>query len=288
MTGVHAFAALVTTGALAAGVLAQEPPAFRATVDAVSVGVSVRRGGRPVGGLKAGEFHLTDNGVPQVITSLLDERLPVDVTVLLDVSGSITDATMAMLRRSVGDLRQDLRPADRLRVLSFNLQVRRVLDLDAPGQALDAAFAGIRPGGSSAVYDALVVALASPAAPDRRQFIALFSDGLDNGSISREQDLLDVARRTTPTVSVLLATPVRRPPPSVYSDLATATGGTVVSVMPSDRLGDGFRRVLEEFRSGYVLTFTPTGVPRGGSHRLEVAVDRTGVDVRARRGYALP
>jgi hypothetical protein len=55
--------------------------------------------------------------------------------------------------------------------------------------------------------------------------------------------------------------------------------------MPSDRLGDGFRRVLEQFRSSYVLTFSPKDVPREGRHALDVRVTRSGVNVRARREY---
>jgi hypothetical protein len=43
--------------------------------------------------------------------------------------------------------------------------------------------------------------------------------------------------------------------------------------------------MLQEFRSSYVLYFTPRGVERSGAHTLEVRVKRPGVDVRARRGY---
>ena len=74
-------------GAIPAGVLSQQPAAtFRAGVDAVAVEASVRRNNRPVTGLKAGDFQLLDNGVPQQISDLTYERLPIDVTVLLDVA----------------------------------------------------------------------------------------------------------------------------------------------------------------------------------------------------------
>ena len=43
--------------------------------------------------------------------------------------------------------------------------------------------------------------------------------------------------------------------------------------------------MLREFRSSYVLYFTPHGVEPAGAHALEVRVRRAGVDVRARRGY---
>jgi Ca-activated chloride channel family protein len=263
-------------------------PVFRTSGDAVTVDVSVRRGNRPVTDLTVADFVLTDNGVEQQIAALSYEAQPIDVTVVLDISGSVSGETGEMLRRSVGDLRRDLRPVDRLRVVVFNMQVRRLLDLDAPPGALDAVLPTLVATGNSALYDALAVTLAAPSPPDRRPFIALFSDGLDNASITSAADLLEVARRTRPTVSVLLATPIRERPSGVYADLAAETGGIVTAIMPSDRLGDGFRRILEQFRSSYVLTFVPRGVPRTGRHALEVRVKRSGLDVRARREYVLP
>ena len=72
--------------AIPAGADPQQAPnaTFRTGVDAVAVEASVRRGNRPVTGLKIGDFQLLDNGVPQQISDLNYERLPIDVTVLLE------------------------------------------------------------------------------------------------------------------------------------------------------------------------------------------------------------
>ena len=71
----------------------------------------------------------------------------------------------------------------------------------------------------------------------------------------------------------------------VADQIADETGGFVAAIEPGDNLTSTFRRVLDQFRSSYVLFFTPTGVDRQGSHTLEVRVKRANVDVRARRGY---
>ena len=262
-------------------------PVYRSVTDAVTIDVSVRRGDRPVTGLAMTDFVLTDNGVEQEIVGLTYETLPIDVTVLLDVSGSVSGDTLDMLRRSVADLRSDLRVGDRLRLVVFNERVQRLPLDEVSGDALDAAFAGRHAGGSSAVRDALAVALASPGPADRRQFIALLTDGADNTSITTDEQLLTVARRTRPTVSVLLASPLRRTPSGILADVARETGGTAASVMPSERLGGRFRRVLEQFRSSYVLAYSPQGVPRVGRHTIDVHVRRAGVEVRARRDYVV-
>jgi Mg-chelatase subunit ChlD len=211
----------------------------------------------------------------------------VDTTVLFDVSDSVAGSAIEQLRRSVIDLRRDIRPPDRLRLVALNHRVGRLFDLDTPTAAADAAIALVRPGGSSAVFDGLAVALASGGTPGRRQFIVLFSDGKDSASITTPDTLLEVARRTTPTVSVVLSSSARSATDRLYAELAAETGGLVVSLLPSDTLGGNLRRAFDQFRSSYVLTYVPTGVVRTGVHTIDVRVNREAVDVRARRGYVV-
>ena len=296
--------AVTLWGLLAAAVAAQGPAApqpgavFRAAADAVTVDASVQRDGRPVTGLKVSDFELLDNGVPQEITQVAYEKLPIDVTLLLDVSASVTGQVLTDLRRALRDVRADLAAADRLRLLTFNMRVTRLVDVDAPPAAIDQAIASVRAGGSSAVFDALAVALAAPDVPGRRRLIVLFSDGQDSSSVSDPETLLDVARRSTATVAIMLsstlasrpATVLRAsgPPPTVEAlsrRIAAETGGLVDAIGPGENLSSRFRRLVGDFRSSYVLYFTPRGVEPGGSHRLDVRVRRDGVDVRARRGY---
>ena len=60
---------------------------FRGGTDMVSVPVSVRTVDKAVAGLKASDFELMDNGVVQSIQSFAIETQPIDVTLLLDLSG---------------------------------------------------------------------------------------------------------------------------------------------------------------------------------------------------------
>jgi len=279
----------------------QEPPTtFRSSADVVSVEASVRREKRPVSGLKLSDFELLDNGVAQEISDLSYERLPIDVTVVLDVSASVTGAVLDQLRQSVRQLKADLGARDRLKLIAFNMQVRKLADFEAPAAATDAAFASLSGHGSSAIFDSVAVALAAPAPEGRRHLIVLFSDGQDSSSITDPELLFEVARRTTPTVDIVLASAVPehtaspfsrspgRPPITIgrlYEQLARETGGIVVPTASGDSLASTFRRVLADFRSSYVLYFTPRGVDRTGSHTLEVRVKQEGAEVRARRGY---
>ncbi len=250
--------------------------------------------------MTAADFELLDNGVAQAITDVTYEKLPIDVTVLLDVSASVTGSALDELRRSLRQLRTDLGARDRLRLLTFDMRVRRLVDFTDPAAATDAALAALGAAGSSAIFDSLAVALTAPVPPGRRQLVVLFSDGQDSSSIIDADTLLDVARRSTPTVAVVLASASRQGQASLLrtssklagativglaDQIASDTGGFVVAVNPGDNLTSTFRRVLEQFRTTYVLYFTPRGVDRPGSHTLEVRVKRDKAEVRARRGY---
>lgn len=304
LAGALALAAAAATGAPAAGQApprsGQGAPVFRAGADAVTVDVSVQRGGRPVTGLRAADFELVDNGVPQEITGLSYEKLPIDVTLLLDVSASVTGPVLDELRRALREVRRDLSGGDRLRLLTFNMRVTRMADFGRTEAGVEEAVASLRGAGSSAVFDALAVALTAADAPGRRRLIVLFSDGQDSSSIIDAETLLEVARRTTPTVAIILGSVSADRPASLIRTTSAAapatvgalaarivgeTGGIVTSVRPGESLSSKFRRMLQEFRSSYVLYFTPRGVERTGAHTLDVRVKRNDVEVRARRGY---
>ena len=150
-----------------AGAFSQQEPraTFRTGADVVAVEASVQRDKRPVTSLKTTDFELLDNGVPQQISDLNYERLPIDVTVVLDVSASVTGAVLDQLRLSVRQLKSDLGPRDRLKLVAFNMQVRRLADFEAPAAATDTAFASLSGRGSSAIFDAVAVQLAAPRNP---------------------------------------------------------------------------------------------------------------------------
>jgi hypothetical protein len=65
-----------------------------------------------------------------------------------------------------------------------------------------------------------------------------------------------------------------------------ATGGLVYSDSTRTPMPVLFRRVLDDFRASYVLTYVPTGVERSGAHTIAVRVKNRSYVVRARKSYA--
>lgn len=283
---------------------------FRAAAEGVIVEVSVQAGSRPVTNLQMADFEVFDKGVPQTLVDMTYGKLPIDVTVALDVSFSVSGTMLDRLRRAVGQLMRDLRPEDRLRLMMFNAGVARIVDYSSDPDVIDAALKTATAGGGTSLHDAISLALVSSRAPDRRQLVVVFTDGIDSNSTTSIPVLNEVANRTSATLTMvmpaapaivqqqfsdvsmvptltrtILSSPRLRGVSAVYLALTTSTGGSIVPFRTNEDLGSVFRRVLESFRSTYVLHFVPTGVESGGFHELRVNVKRPNTTVTARRGY---
>ena len=66
------------------------------------------------------------------------------MTVLLDVSASVTGSVLDELRRALKQLRADLGAQDRLRLMTFNMRVQRLVDFTDPAAKIDTALASAR------------------------------------------------------------------------------------------------------------------------------------------------
>ena len=271
----------------------QQKPTFRSRLDVVAVDVAVTNGNTPVAGLNAQDFALLDNGVPQQVELLSIGKLPIDVTLVVDTSGSVVNL-LDRIRESIRRVASILRPDDRLRVLTFASTTTQVLELGERIESL--AIDALRARGSTSLNDALVQALVRGAEPARRHLIAAFTDGWDNSSVSVPEHVLEVARRTDSFFVVALwPTPVRPAPyPNNTSQLALlskatdATGGQLYEGSSPDAIDRTFRRIFDAYRQSYLLRYEPTGVTRTGWHEITVKVVKAGggkYTIRARKGF---
>jgi VWFA-related protein len=285
----------------------EQLPTFRSMANGVAVDVTVRDSKRKsVVGLKPADFEVYDNGVRQEVAEISYGKLPIDVTVALDISFSVSGVMLERLRSGVVTLMRDLSREDRLRLMLFNSRVTRVVDFTTDEKQVEAAIKAAAAGGGTALFDSISVALASSAPRDRRQLVVVFTDGNDSTSTTQPATLTNVALRTRAAVAMVLpgtgpivvtssssaqqmmtsmkVSLMPQPYDGFFQSLAKATGGSVVRTDASSNLNAVFRQILDEFRSAYVLLYDAKGVERG-YHELEVRVKRDGVNVSARRGY---
>ena len=257
-------------------------PTFTSGVEGVRIDVLVTEGGRPVSGLTAADFELRDSGVRQTVT-LEDQRdLPVAVVLTLDLSASLEPATLEALRRAGRSMLDALVPGDAAALLTFSHRVVQEVPLT---EALDRVRAGLNvtpTRGDTSLADAALAALLLGDAGGGRTLIVLFSDGVDTASFQRQEVVVETARRVNGVVYAVWAGDGDT---GFLRDLTLATGGRVLDISRAGGPGPAFLQILSEFRSRYLLTFTPTGVAPGGWHPLDVRVQRRGWRLEARPGY---
>src|SRR5687767_2914914 len=112
--------AACTLGTLAA---ARQQPIFRGAGDAVRVFVTVTDGdGRLVTTLTRDDFEVRDEGRPQPITLFDNTPQPIQIVVMLDVSGSM-EGNLPLLRDASAQLFARLRADDVARVGSFGQEI---------------------------------------------------------------------------------------------------------------------------------------------------------------------
>ena len=256
---------------------------FRSSVENVRVDVLATRDGRPSMGLTAPDFEVRDNGVLQTVDQALFEEVPLNVVLMLDGSGSVKGERVRQLVEASRNLISQLKPDDQAALVAFgdDVLIRSGLthDTSIVRTALDKA----PPLGETALVDAAYAALLTGESQAGRALIVVFSDGVEASSYLPVESVIDLAKRSDSVVYSVTPKNVRRPP--FLRDLADASGGDLIEIQSNSEIDQAFRKILEEFRHRYLLSYTPRGVDRNGWHRLQVRVKKNGVSVKARPGY---
>jgi Ca-activated chloride channel family protein len=262
----------------------QTPPTFRAEVDAVYVDVFVTSRGEPVRGLGAGDFEVTDNGVKQEVTLVQLETVGITTLLLFDMSGSVKGARLADLKAAGHAFLDGLDERDEGALMAFSHQLLLKSDATSDRATLHEALERLVPGGATALYDALYVALKLPLGRGR-PLIVLFTDGEDNVSWLGRDEVKEAILQSTALLQVVVTGSRDEPGGAFLREMAEATGGRAWNAATSKGLRQRFLDILSAMRTRYLLTYEPRGVKPTGRHHLKVAVRGRKVDVRHRRDY---
>jgi len=307
---------------------AQELPVFKATTESVVVPVTVTdRSGHFVSGLTAADFELSDGGTRREITQFSTERVPVSLSILLDISGSMAtdaktraldDARWADTRRALELLVQRLDQRDEVLFAAFADRVGLAVPWTRDHQRVPRAFNTLRPGGYTALFDAVkLIAPAFQRAEHARKVLLVISDGRDSlvprisGApvyrypLSREQQVqmeIHSRQRALRDAAVGAAQQVvKRSGAALYAvgmgtgkgayvdlenleSLTANSGGYVEAINDPAEITAAVARVFDELQSQYMLAFEPAHAD-GKSHEISVTTKNQDLRVRARAGY---
>ena len=269
---------------------------LRSSIELTAVTVTVRDSdGRLVPDLPVDAFSVFEDGEPQTITQYAHERVPVGLGLLLDVSDSMFGQRIKDARRAVERfLLELLAPDDSLFVMTFNHQPRLLISWTPPveTEAVRSALDTVRPSGGTAVYDAVMHALAfMESRPRDRAAIVIISDGADTASDTSLRTLKSSLLRTDSFVyAVAIDSPDRQTinttvNAEALSEITNSTGGTTEVIHTTTDLAEATARIAEELNTQYVLGYSSPHPGDGKYHSIRVKVNREGYRARARNGY---
>lgn len=257
--------------------------AFSSRTLGVRVDVLVTDGRNPVAGLTPADFELRDNGVLQTIDLVDTSVIPINAVLALDTSASTAGQRQKDLVAAGEALLDGLKADDRAALTTFSHVVAPGLGLTTDLAQVRRALRDIEPDGETAVMDGAYVALTTTLAQTGRSLVVVCTDGYDTSSWLQPAEVLESAKRSNAVVYAVTAAKARRRSP--LQDLADATGGHTLQVTSSGDLRGAFQKILQDFRSRYILAYSPQGVSAEGFHQLDVRVKRRGLTVKARPGY---
>lgn len=274
---------------------------IRSTTNEVNVVFTVTdKHGRRITDLKQSDFRiLDDNKPPQEIRSFHAEtNLPLQVGLLIDASNSVRDRFKFEQQSAIEFLNQTIHPRyDQAFVVGFDVTPEVTQDFTDSTEKLAHGVRELRPGGGTALYDALYFAcrdklLKASKANTVRRAVILLSDGDDNQSHVTREEAIEMAQRAEAIVYTISTnvSGTKGAGDKVLERIADATGGRAFFPFQIRDVANAFAEIQDELRSQYAIAYKPADLKADGHYRtIEiVANDRKNFRVRARRGWYAP
>jgi Ca-activated chloride channel homolog len=281
---------------------ADEDPAARITLDVTRVNmlftVSDKKG-RFVTDLNKDDFEIFEAKKLQGIMEFTAETdLPLRIGILIDTSNSIRDRFRFQQDAATDFVNTVVRLGqDKAMVVSFDSSTELVSDLTDSTEQLSKAIHNLRPGGGTALYDAIYFACKEKLMGEQprdkfRRAIVVLSDGEDNDSRYSREQALEMAQLAD-VVIYTISTNVTRIPSDgdkVLRYFAGETGGLAFFPFRSQDMAQSFENIADELRHQYNVFYRPEPLRADGLyHPVDIHVKgRKDLVVRARHGYYAP
>jgi len=273
---------------------------IRKRVDEVNVVFTVTdKRGHFVKDLTESDFRVYDDNKPaESIRSFSREtNLPLRVGLLIDASNSVRDRFKFEQESAIEFLSQIIRQKfDKAFVIGFDTTPEVTQDFTDDTEALSHGVRMLRPGGGTAMYDAIYYACRDKLMQDKssgatRRAIILLSDGDDNQSRVSRDEAVEMAQRAEViiyTISTNVSGTKLRGD-KILEHFADETGGKAFFPFKIQDVSDAFMQIQDELRSQYDISYKPANFASDGKYRkIEVLADNKKYKVRARKGYYAP
>jgi Ca-activated chloride channel family protein len=274
---------VVVLALASASLLAQQaPPVFKSSVDSVPVYATVTDpSGAFTRGLTRDDFVVLDDGKPQQIVSFSEEAQAISVSVILDTSGSMSEARPKMLA-AAGVFLDQLRPDDRA-MLGSLVYAGRPFTSDKA--RLRSAMDLIPPDPGSPIWAALDRAVTALQPETSRRVIVMYTDGRNTNIGQFKVNESGVRERLEAEGVMLYAIGFQGVSlAGGIKTIARRSGGRATELGKDDDLAKALTAIADELHHQYLIGFTPAAFD-GKSHKIEVQLKKPELTVRARQQY---
>ena len=289
---------LIICSAAGLTAVAQDPSlVFRSESNLVVLHVNVfDRRSDAVPNLPQSAFKVFEDDKPQEITFFSSADVPVAVGLILDASGSMIAREHMVLAGGTAFARSS-HPDDELFTIHFNETIKYGLPATVPftssGSLLHGALATYRPGGRTALHDAVIAGLEHlELATHQKHVLVVLSDGEDNASRYSEDEMIERARESN-AIIYTVSNANRRigmpGNPGVLRKLADVSGGVAYFPSSDEKVVENFDELAGNIRRGYSIGYVPAASRQSDEYRrVKVTVSapgRGGLSARTRDGY---
>jgi VWFA-related protein len=270
------------------GYYAPAPPPIRPTIE-----FSVAGDTELATALAADDLIVREDGIDQKVESFQEANAPMSIVMALDASGSMRPALDAV-KSAATTFVEALKPTDPLALVQFSDRVVIEHELSTRRQQTLDAIAGHQALGGTALWDALFDSMGYLGQQQGRRAIVVLTDGRDEnnpgtapGSAHTLDEVLAQVRESGTTVYAIGLGP--RVDKDGLTKVAEVSGGAAYFPEDVTQLADRYRRVVDDLRRRYLVTYTSTNSTRDGAWRnVEITTGRADMVIRSAGGYTAP
>ena len=255
--------------------------------------------GRFVTDLARDDFQVFENKNPQSIVEFTAETdLPLRLGILIDTSNSIRERFKFEQEAATSFIQSVVHQGrDKAMVVSFDTSAELIADLTDDTEKLQQAIRSLRPGGGTALFDAIYFACRDKLSKDQprhkfRRAIVIVSDGDDNQSQVTRDQALEMAQKADVVIYAISTNVVRGETDGdkILKYLTTETGGQAFFPFKVEDLEQSFENIANELRHQYNVFYRPEPLNADGKyHTVDLKVKgRKDLVVRCRKGYYAP
>ncbi len=266
--------------------------------------------GHYINGLKAKDFRILEDGIPQKLNTFAEGNKPpaavaedgstkpiliegsnaaggtgvpeevrsdafvgTNVFVLFDTSNYMYRG-FVYASDAIADFIRGLDRADSVAVYTYSRNLSRAAPLS---KERPEAISGLRKavaGDDSALYNSLLLTLRDAAKIPGRKVVIVFSNGPDNASMVAPDDVRAVAEDEGIPIYVISTNDVSKDPISsnVFKRISTGTGGKTYFARTWQKQVEAFEAIREDLGNSYTVTYYPQANPNEGFRKIAVEV----------------